>query len=302
MTRIGRIRHAIDDRHRPRIHSSVSSREHVAAATAGTSRAAASRIGRPRVPDGVSPVRRALCCGPTAHGRRRGRLHDDGTHRGSPAPRRPGPRLRRPAPPPAAPAAAAGGTGRPRRPQRRRRVPDSAGGAEAGPAPGIAYAELVDRIVALIIDAIMLGIVGFVRRASPSARSSSPHRRRARSIFAVSLGGLVSAPRSAPSTSSTAGRRMRASLGQKILGLETVSATDGATLTQRRPSAAGCSCTAGVAQALQSRGIIPIVGLLVWPPGHRLRALPAVHDVPEPQAPGLPRRPGQNGRRSSAPA
>ncbi len=100
----------------------------------------------------------------------------------------------------------------------------------AGPAPGVAYSDLVTRIIAYIIDAILLSIVFWV-------------------VGIAILGGLLL-------TGGVAGAiigflvlgvlylagsaiyfiytwtTMRASPGQKVLNLETVNAADGATLTR----------------------------------------------------------------------
>lgn len=107
--------------------------------------------------------------------------------------------------------------------------------AEAGPAPGILYADLVTRIIAFIIDAILLGIVMMVIGIALGAL-----------LFGFLLSGgfflaLVAAViLSAASLIVSAiyfvwgwtNPTMRASLGQKVLGLQTVNAADGATLTR----------------------------------------------------------------------
>ena len=95
--------------------------------------------------------------------------------------------------------------------------------AAPGPAPGVAYADLVTRIIALIIDAIILSIglsIVFF-------------------IVAIVLGGfaffLISAVVYAVASAAYfvyTWTTMRASLGQKLLNLMTVNEADGATLTQ----------------------------------------------------------------------
>ena len=98
--------------------------------------------------------------------------------------------------------------------------------AEPGPAPGIAYADLVSRIIALIIDAFIVGLIGFIiggrvhghrwRAALPLPGSASSARRSALTYFVYTW------------------TAMRASFGQKVLNLETVNAGDGATVMQRQ--------------------------------------------------------------------
>ena len=86
---------------------------------------------------------------------------------------------------------------------------------------------------------------------------------------------------------------MRASLGQRIMGLQTVSAADGATLTRDQATRrwAFLYGFVALATALQFAltgtdlgGLASLIGLLLV----RLHDLPAVDDVSEPQAPGLP--------------
>ena len=99
----------------------------------------------------------------------------------------------------------------------------------AGPAPGITYADTVQRVIAYIIDVIIFFIVGVVIIGAIVA-----------SIFAtggIGLGlvgvvvlGVVSLAGSAIYFIYT-WTAMRATIGQRVLGLETVNAADGATLT-----------------------------------------------------------------------
>ena len=105
----------------------------------------------------------------------------------------------------------------------------------AGPAPGIAYADLTTRVIAFIIDGILLGILSaFISLA----------------LGALLLGFLLSGGiigvivatvlLSAATLFLSAiyfvwgwtNPAMRASLGQKALNLQTVNAADGATLTR----------------------------------------------------------------------
>jgi uncharacterized RDD family membrane protein YckC len=97
----------------------------------------------------------------------------------------------------------------------------------AGPAPGVAYADTVSRIIAMVIDGLVLFFIYFILVV----------------LIAVAVGGntgnlvvnfvfgLIWAVATLAYYVYT-WTRMRASLGQKVLGLETVSAADGATLTQ----------------------------------------------------------------------
>jgi uncharacterized RDD family membrane protein YckC len=92
---------------------------------------------------------------------------------------------------------------------------------DPGPAPGIAYADLGTRIVALIIDWMIL--VAFFLVVSVVL------------VFFGSIGQFLA---SLIFLAANAGyfiytwTRMRATYGQKFLKLETVNAADGATLTQ----------------------------------------------------------------------
>ena len=99
---------------------------------------------------------------------------------------------------------------------------------------------------------------------------------------------------------------MRASLGQRVLGLEHPERADGATLT--RPQAVRrwlfLFGIVAVASALQSPCSTTSLGTLGSPdraPGVRVRDLPAVDDLTEPEEAGLPRRPGRDRRRQAAP-
>jgi uncharacterized RDD family membrane protein YckC len=152
-----------------------------------------------------------------------------------------------PAPPPAGgswntppPAAAPGG------------FQTQAVAAEAGPAPGIAYAELVERIIALFIDAVIVGIIGFIVSVIVGIFGGG--------LVFLLLGGLVSAAISLTYFVYT-WTTMRASPGQKILNLETVNAGDGATLVQRQAVLRWLWLWGP--QAII--GVIPFVALFAWP-------------------------------------
>jgi hypothetical protein len=124
--------------------------------------------------------------------------------------------------------------------------------AEPGPAPGIAYADLVARIIALIIDAFIVGLIGFIIGAVFTAIGGG--------LFFLLLGGLVSAAISLTYFVYT-WTTMRASPGQKILNLETVNAVDGATVVQRQAVLRWLWLFGP--QAII--GVIPFVSLFAWP-------------------------------------
>lgn len=101
----------------------------------------------------------------------------------------------------------------------------------AGPAPGVVYADTITRVIAYIIDAIIFFVVA---------------------VFVVGLiiigiftgGGIMALVGTVILAVIGLGgsalyfiytwTRMRASIGQRVLGLETVNAADGATLTQNQ--------------------------------------------------------------------
>ena len=101
----------------------------------------------------------------------------------------------------------------------------------AGPAPGVVYADTINRVIAYIIDSIIffvvavfvvgLIIVGIFTTGGAMALVGTLI------LIVVSLAG------SAIYFIYT-WTRMRASIGQRVLGLETVNAADGATLTQNQ--------------------------------------------------------------------
>jgi len=104
---------------------------------------------------------------------------------------------------------------------------------EAGPAPGVAYADTTMRVVAYIIDAIIYGIIFFIVFAiigslllgSLLTGSAIVALIAALLLAAVSLIGSAFYFVYTWTT-------MRASPGQKVLSLETVNAGDGSTLTR----------------------------------------------------------------------
>ncbi len=100
----------------------------------------------------------------------------------------------------------------------------------AGPAPGVIYADLVTRIIAYIIDAILLTVltwlVGIILVGLLTAIGGVIGLLIGFVVFAVIV--LVGSAVYFVYT----WMNMRASPGQRILGLETVNAADGSTLTQ----------------------------------------------------------------------
>jgi uncharacterized RDD family membrane protein YckC len=100
----------------------------------------------------------------------------------------------------------------------------------AGPAPGVVYADLVTRIIAYIIDAIVLTVitwvVGIILVGLLTAIGGVLGLLVGFIVFAVVV--LVGSAVYFVYT----WMNMRASPGQRVLGLETVNAADGSTLTQ----------------------------------------------------------------------
>ena len=109
--------------------------------------------------------------------------------------------------------------------------------AAAGPAPGVLYADLITRVIAFIIDAILLGILsafislalgalllGFLLSGGIFGVIIATVLLSAATLFLSALYFIWGWTNPA----------MRASLGQKALGLQTVNAADGATLTREQ--------------------------------------------------------------------
>jgi uncharacterized RDD family membrane protein YckC len=103
---------------------------------------------------------------------------------------------------------------------------------EAGPAPGISYADLVTRIIAYVIDAIVLSVVWTIVWTVVAGTLFVTSGFGMLLVAGVAL-GILWAGGSAVYFVYT-WTTMRASLGQRILNLETVNAADGATLTQNQ--------------------------------------------------------------------
>lgn len=101
---------------------------------------------------------------------------------------------------------------------------------EAGPAPGIAYADLVTRIIAYVIDGIALGIVWTIVWSVIVGTLVVTTGYGMLLVAGIVLGLLWAAGSAAYFV--YCWTKMRATAGQKIMKLETVNAADGATLTQ----------------------------------------------------------------------
>ena len=97
---------------------------------------------------------------------------------------------------------------------------------EVGPAPGVTYADLVTRIIAAVIDYVILFVVNFILGAISIAIAIAGGAW----LFGIVFGVIFAVINAVYFVYGWT--RMRASFGQKFLKLETVSATDGSTLTQ----------------------------------------------------------------------
>ena len=128
---------------------------------------------------------------------------------------------------------------------------------EPGPAPGITYADTVTRIIALVIDAVIIGIIGFFISTFVGIIFSAAT---GIGILFLFVGGLVSAAISVVYFV-YGWTRMRASFGQKFLNLETVNAADGATLTQNQAIRRWAFLWGPQAVI----GIVPFLALFAWP-------------------------------------
>jgi uncharacterized RDD family membrane protein YckC len=127
---------------------------------------------------------------------------------------------------------------------------------EAGPAPGIVYADTVTRIIALIIDGVILAIIGYLIQFIFGLIGGGLGM----AILLLFIGGIISAAVSAVYFI-YGWTNMRASFGQKFLNLETVNAADGATLPQNQAIRRWAFLWGPQAVI----GIIPFLALLAWP-------------------------------------
>jgi len=102
--------------------------------------------------------------------------------------------------------------------------------AEAGPAPGVVYADLTTRIIAAVIDWLALGIVWSVVWSVVAGTLLLTSGFGLLLIAGVAFGILWAGACGVYFVYTWT--KMRASLGQKVMKIETVNAADGATLTQ----------------------------------------------------------------------
>lgn len=100
----------------------------------------------------------------------------------------------------------------------------------AGPAPGVAYADLTNRIIAAVIDGIILWVVWAVVAGVVLSGIALTGGFGMLLVVGVVLGVIWAVGTAAYFVYTW--MTMRASPGQKILKLETVNASDGATLTR----------------------------------------------------------------------
>lgn len=145
--------------------------------------------------------------------------------------------------------------------------------AAAAPVPGAAgfvYADVPNRIIALIIDGIILGVIGIVITAIVTAIIGAPYDIDIDEQFNVSVTTnylalivnlLLSMAVSAAYWIYT-WTALRGSPGQKVLGMQVGNYPDGATLTQnqaiRRWIALG-----GLLPIVQSLNQLPLLGTLI---------------------------------------
>jgi uncharacterized RDD family membrane protein YckC len=125
---------------------------------------------------------------------------------------------------------------------------------EAGPAPGVSYADLVTRIIAAIIDGVIIGVLFWIIAIVGTVIS-----------VGIGMGLLIGLLFGLIWAAVTAvyfvygWTKMRASFGQKFLNLETVNAADGATLTQNQAIRRWAFLWGPVAIGYA----IPIIGILI---------------------------------------
>jgi uncharacterized RDD family membrane protein YckC len=128
---------------------------------------------------------------------------------------------------------------------------------EAGPAPGITYADTTTRVIAAIIDGFIVGLISGVLGAIFGSLSVAMG---GIGVLWLFIGGIVGAAVSVVYFV-YGWTRMRASFGQKFFNLETVNATDGATLNQNQAIRRWAFLWGP--QAIL--GIVWIIALFAWP-------------------------------------
>ena len=124
---------------------------------------------------------------------------------------------------------------------------------EAGPAPGVSYADLVTRIIAAVIDGVILWVVNIVLLIIAGVIAIAGAGLLITLVFGV-VWAAVNAVYFVYGWT-----KMRASFGQKFLNLETVNAADGATLTQNQAIRRWAFLWGPFAVGV----IIPILGILI---------------------------------------
>jgi uncharacterized RDD family membrane protein YckC len=127
---------------------------------------------------------------------------------------------------------------------------------EAGPAPGIVYADITNRIIALVIDGVILAVVSWFIQFLFGLIGGGLGA----AILLLFVGGIIYAAINAVYFV-YGWTNMRASFGQKFLNLETVNAADGATLTQNQAIRRWAFLWGP--QAII--GIIPFLAIIAWP-------------------------------------
>jgi uncharacterized RDD family membrane protein YckC len=126
---------------------------------------------------------------------------------------------------------ALGGSPTPEVPQPRAwQTPPPASAKDPGPAPGVTYADIGFRVLAYVIDVIIAGVLFLVIGVALLGVAASLGDTLG---WVIGLVFLVAFNVAFSALYFIYGwTRLRASPGQKVLGLETLNAADGATLTQ----------------------------------------------------------------------
>jgi uncharacterized RDD family membrane protein YckC len=98
---------------------------------------------------------------------------------------------------------------------------------EPGPAPGVTYADLMTRVIAMIVDGVILWVINIVLIIIAGTIALTTGVGLVITLFFGLIWAGVTLVYYVYGWT-----RMRASFGQKFFNLETVNAADGATLTQ----------------------------------------------------------------------
>ncbi len=125
---------------------------------------------------------------------------------------------------------------------------------EAGPAPGVTYADLVTRIIAAVVDGVILAVINFIIISISVVIAIAGAGLIVGLLFGVIYAAITAVYFVYGWT------KMRASFGQKFLNLETVNAADGATLTQEQAIRRWAFLWGPFALA----AIVPIIGFLIY--------------------------------------